>query len=112
MQRGSIRWWLVVVVLPALVVFGVLLPLVAFWARYPDPLAAHWGFSGPANGEMALLVYAAMLTAGMLLSWVALIAGAREAMPSAPLTAVTYLIMGLLAAVNAQIVVANLDAPS
>jgi hypothetical protein len=61
---------------------------------------------------MPLLVYAAMLTAGMLLSWVALIAGAREAMPSAPLTAVTYFIMGLLAAVNAQIVVANLDAPS
>jgi hypothetical protein len=33
-------------------------------------------------------------------------------MPSAPITAVTYFIMGLLAAVNAQTVVANLDAPS
>ena len=33
-------------------------------------------------------------------------------MPSAPLTAVTYFIMGLLAAVNAQIVIANLDAAS
>ena len=103
---------MVVVVVPALVMFGVLLPLVAFWSRYPDPLAVHWGFSGPPNGEMSLLVYAALLAAGMILNWGALIAGAREAMPSAPLTAVTYFIMGLLAAVNAQIVIANLDVAS
>ena len=112
MERGSIRWSTVVVVVPALVMFGVLLPLVAFWSRYPDPLAVHWGFSGPPNGEMSLLVYAALLAAGMILNWGALIAGAREAMPSAPLTAVTYFIMGLLAAVNAQIVIANLDVAS
>ena len=103
---------MVVVVVPALVMFGVLVPLVAFWSRYPDPLAVHWGFSGPPNGEMPLFVYAALLAAGMILNWGALVAGAREAMPSAPLTAVTYFIMGLLAAVNAQIVVANLDAAS
>ena len=103
---------MVVVVVPALVLFGVLLPLVAFWSRYPDPLAVHWGFSGPPNGEMSLLVYAVLLAAGMILNWGALIAGAREAMPSAPLTAVTYFIMGLLAAVNAQIVIANLDVAS
>ena len=103
---------MVVVVVPALVMFGVLLPLVAFWLRYPDPLAVHWGFSGPPNGEMPLLVYAALVAAGMILNWGALVAGAREAMPSAPLTAVTYFIMGLLAAVNAQIVIANLDAAS
>jgi hypothetical protein len=90
----------------------VFLPLIAFWSRYPDPIAVHWGFSGPPNGEMPLLVYAALLAAGMLLSWGALIAGARRAIPSAPLTAVTYFIMGLLAAVNVQIVVANLDAAS
>jgi hypothetical protein len=112
MERGSVRWSTVVVVVPALVLFGVLLPLVAFWSRYPDPLAVHWGFSGPPNGEMPLLVYAALLAAGMILNWGALVAGAREAMPSAPLTAVTYFIMGLLAAVNAQIVIANLDAAS
>ena len=103
---------MVVVVVPALVMFGVLLPLVAFWSQYPDPLAVHWGFSGPPNGEMPLLVYAALVAAGMILNWGALVAGAREAMPSAPLTAVTYFIMGLLAAVNAQIVIANLDAAS
>lgn len=103
---------MVVVVVPALVLIGVLLPLVAFWSRYPDPLAVHWGFSGPPNGEMPLLVYAALLAAGMILNWGALVVGAREAMPSAPLTAVTYFIMGLLAAVNTQIVIANLDAAS
>ena len=112
MDRGSIRWWLVVVVVPVLVVVGVFLPLVVFWARYPDPLAVHWGLSGPPNGEMPLLVYTALLAVGMILSWGALIAGARTTMPSAPLTAVTYLIMGLLAAVNAPIVMANLDAAS
>jgi len=101
---------MVVVVAPALVMFGVSLPLVAFWSRYPDPLAVHWEFSGPPNGEMALSVYAALLAAGLILTWGALIAGARQSMPSAPLAAVTYFIMGLLAAVNAQIVVANLDA--
>ena len=101
---------MVVVVVPALVMFGVSLPLVAFWSRYPDPLAVHWEFSGPPNGEMALTVYAALLATGLIVAWGALIAGARQTMPSAPLTAVTYFIMGLLAAVNAQIVAANLDA--
>ena len=103
---------MVVVVVPALVLFGALLPFVAFWSRYPDPLAVHWGFSGPPNGEMSLLVYVALVAAGMILNWGALVAGAREGMPSAPLTAVTYFIMALLAAVNAQIVIANLDAAS
>lgn len=106
------RWSVIVVVVPALVLFGVLLPLVAFWSRYPDPLAVHWGFSGPPDGEMSLIVYAVLLAAGMILNWGALIAGSRWGMPSAPLTAVTYSIMGLLAAVNAQIVIANLDAVS
>ena len=87
---------MVVVVVPALVMFGVLLPLVAFWSRYPDPLAVHWGFSGPPNGEMSLLVYAALLAAGTDPdTGVRSIAGARQSMPSAPLTAVTYFIMGL-----------------
>jgi hypothetical protein len=61
---------------------------------------------------MPLVVYAALLAAGLILTWGALIAGSRETMSSAPLTAVTYFIMGLLAAVNAQIVMANLDAAS
>ncbi|MGB5169562.1 MAG: hypothetical protein WBP49_14285 [Acidimicrobiia bacterium] len=112
MERGSARWSLVVVVVPALVVFGVFLPLVVFWSRYPDPLAVHWGFSGPPDGEMALLAYVSFLAAGLVLNWGALIAGSRQSMPPAPLTAVTYFIMGLLAAVNAQIVIANLDAVS
>ena len=112
MERGSARWSIVVVVVPALVVFGALLPLVAFWSRYPDPIAVHWEFSGPPNGEMALLLYAAFLAGGLILTWGALFAGSRQSMPSAPLAAVTYFIMGLLAAVNAQIVIANLDAAS
>lgn len=112
MERGSARWSLVVVVVPALVMFGVFVPIVAFWSRYPDPIAVHWGFSGPPNGEMSLLLYTVLLAAGLFLAWAALIAGSREMMPSAPLTAVTYSIIGLLAAVNAQIVIANLDATS
>lgn len=92
--------------------FGVFLPLVVFFSRYPDPIAVHWGFSGPPNGDMSLPVYVVLLTAGMLLTWAALAAGARRSMPSAPLTSVTYSIMGLLAAVNAQIVIASLDAAS
>ena len=92
--------------------FGVFLPLAVFFSRYPDPIAVHWGFSGPPNGDMPLPAYVALLAAGMLLTWVALGAGARQSMPSAPLTSVTYFIMGILAAVNAQIVVANLDAAS
>lgn len=110
MERGSARWSLVVVVLPALVMFGVFVPIVAFWSRYPDPIAVRWAFGGQPNGEMSLLLYTVLLAVGLLLTWGALIAGSRETMPSAPLTAVTYFIMGLLAAVNAQIVVANLDA--
>ncbi len=92
--------------------FGVFLPLVWFSSRYPDPIAVHWGVTGPPNGEMPFLAYVVLLAGGMLLTWAALAAGARRSMPSAPLTAVTYFIMGLLAAVNAQIVVANLDAAS
>ena len=92
--------------------FGVFLPLVVFFSRYPDPIAVHWGFSGSPNGDMSLSVYVALLAAGMLLTWVVLTAGARRSMPAAPLTSLTYFIMGLLAAVNAQIVIANLDAAS
>ena len=91
---------------------GVFLPLVVFFSRYPDPIAVHWGFSGSPNGDMSLSVYVALLAAGMLLTWVVLTAGARRSMPAAPLTSLTYFIMGLLAAVNAQIVIANLDAAS
>lgn len=112
MERGSARWSVVVVVLPALAILGVFVPIVAFWSRYPEPLAVHWGFSGPPNGEMPPLLYSALLGAGLILTWGALIAGSRNVMPSAPLTAVTYFIMGLLAAVNTQIVIANLDAAS
>jgi hypothetical protein len=112
MHRGSARWWITVVALPALVVFGVFLPLAAFFSRYPDPIAVHWGFSGPPNGDMSLPLYLVLLATGMLLAWAALAAGARHSMPSAPLASVTYFIMGLLASVNAQIVVANLDAVS
>jgi hypothetical protein len=61
---------------------------------------------------MSLAVYTAVLTAGLILRWGALAAGARKALPSAPLTALTYFIMALLAAVNAHIVIANLDASS
>ena len=92
--------------------FGVFLPLVLFSSRYPDPLAVHWGFSGPPNGEMPLMAYGALLAGAMVFTWGALTVGARQSMPSAPLTAVTYFVMGLLAAVNVQIVVANLDVAS
>ena len=112
MYRGSTRWWVTVVALPAIVVFGMFLPLILFYSRYPDPIAVHWGFTGPPNGEMSLPAYVALLVVGMLLAWGALATGARRSMPSAPLTAVTYFIMGLLAAVNTQIVIANLDAAS
>ena len=112
MHRGSIRWWVTVVVAPALVVCGMFLPLTLFYERYPDPVAAHWGFSGPPNGDMSLAAYTILLAAGVLLSWGALVAGALRSMPSAPLTAVTYFIIGLLAAMNTQIVIANLDAES
>lgn len=110
MNPGSTRWWFIVVVLPALVVFATFVPLFAFRSRYPDPIAVHWGFSGPANGEMSFPLYVVLLAAGMLLAWFALVAGSRSSMPSAPLAATTYFILGLVAAVNAQIVIANLDA--
>ena len=110
MNRGSSRWWFVVFVLPAFVVLATFVPLIAFRSRCPDPIAVHWGFSGPPNGEMSFLLYLVLLAAGMLLAWFALVAGSRRSMPSAPLAATTYFILGLVAAVNAQIVIANLDA--
>jgi hypothetical protein len=110
MHRGSARWWVIVVVLPALAVLGAFVPLIAFRIRYPDPIAVHWAFSGLPNGEMSFPLYVALLAVGMLLAWFALVAGSRTSMPSAPLAAVTYFIIGLVAAVNVQIVVANLDA--
>lgn len=97
-------------VLPALTVFGAFVPLIAFRSRYPDPIAVHWSFSGPPNGAMSFSLYVALLAVGMLLAWSALAAGSRTAMPSAPLAAVIYFILGLVAAVNAQVVIANLDA--
>src|SRR5665811_1287638 len=112
MHRGSLRWWIVVVVVPAAVVFGVYLPLFAFRTRYPDPIAVHWEFAGPPNGDMGVSFYLVFLAIGFGFTWVALILGSRRSMPSAPLAAVTYLVFGLLAAVNAQIVLANLDAVS
>ncbi len=112
MHRGSARWWTIVVVLPALIVFAAFVPLIAFRSRYPDPIAVHWGFTGPPNGEMSFLLYVALLAAGMLLAWFALAAGSRVSMPSAPLAATIYFILGLVAVVNVQIVVANLDAPT
>src|SRR5665811_88602 len=85
MHRGSLRWWIVVVVVPAAVVFGVYLPLFAFRTRYPDPIAVHWEFAGPPNGDMGVSFYLVFLAIGFGFTWVALILGSRRSMPSAPL---------------------------
>jgi len=104
-----LRGWLTVWVIPFLAIAGSVVPLVMYWGRYPDPLAVHWGFSGEPNGTLPLWLYAAGMTGGMLLAWWGLISGTRAG-PNAPLAAVVYFIIGLLAAVNTQVVYSNLDA--
>ncbi len=54
-------------------------------------------------------LYAVAMIGGMLLSWIGLIIGSRGA-PNAPLASSIYFIIGLLAAINFQVVSFNLDA--
>ncbi len=112
MQERSGRWWLIVVVLPAVVVVAAALPLVVLRDRYPDPIAVHWSLGGAPNGSMPMAIYGPAMIGGMAAALAALIAGSRRSLPSAPLTSFVAFIMGLLAAVNAQIVIFNLDVPS
>ena len=105
--RRFVTLWLV----PFLLVAGSLVPLVAFWTRYPDPLAVHWGLNGDPNGTLPLALYAVGMVGGMLLAWYGLVTNSKGRLDS-PLTAVVYFIIGLLAVVNAQILYFNLDAES
>lgn len=107
MQR--VRGWLTVWILPFLVIAGSVVPIVLYWDRFPDPLAVHWGVSGVPNGTFPLWLYTLAMGGGMLLTWWGLISGTRRG-PNAPLASVAYFILGLLAAVNAQILYFNLDA--
>jgi len=106
MQRA--RGWLTVWILPFIAIAGSVAPLVYSWNRYPDPVAVHWGISGEPNGTLPLWLYAIGVVGGMLLSWYGLITGTRRG-PNAPLTTVAYFIIGLFAAINAQVLYSNLD---
>jgi len=104
-----LRGWLTVWVIPLLVVGGSTAALIVYWGRYSDPLAVHWGVSGEANGTLPLWLYAVAMIGGMVLAWWGLISATRTG-PNAPLAAVVYFIIGLLVAVNAQVLYFNLDA--
>jgi Domain of unknown function (DUF1648) len=103
-----LRGWVTVWVLPLLAIAGSAAALVAYWQRYPDPIAVHWGLSGDPNGSLPLWLYAVGMIGGMGLAWLGLIGGTRGG-PDAPVTAVVYFILGLLAAVNGQILYDNVD---
>jgi len=107
MQR--LRRWLTVWVLPFAAIVGSAVLLILYWDRFPDPLAVHWGISGEPDGTLPLWLYAVAVIGGMLLSWIGLIIGGRGA-PNAPLASSVYFIIGLLAAINFQVVSFNLDA--
>ncbi len=107
MQR--VRRWLTVWIIPLAVIAGSALPVVMYRDRYPDPLAVHWGISGAANGSLPAWLCLLGIFGGLVLAWWGLISGSRI-WPNAPLAAVVYFIIGLLAAVNAQILYYNLDA--
>jgi hypothetical protein len=107
MQR--LRRWLTVWVLPFAAIVGSAVLLILYWDRFPDPIAVHWGISGEPDGTLPLWLYAVAMIGGMLLSWIGLIIGGRGA-PNAPLTSSVYFIIGLLAAINFQVVSFNLDA--
>lgn len=107
MQR--LRGWLTIWVLPFAAIVGSAVPLVVYLDRFPDPLAVHWGISGEPDGTLPLWLYAVAMIGGMLLSWIGLITGSRGG-PNAPLASSVYFIIGLLAAVNLQILFFNLDA--
>ncbi len=107
MQR--LRRWLTVWVLPFAAIVGSAVLLILYWDRFPDPIAVHWGISGEPDGTLPLWGYAVVIIGWMLLSWIGLITGSRGA-SNAPLASFVYFIIGLLAAVNFQIVSFNLDA--
>lgn len=103
--RALVTIWLI----PLVVIAGSAAALVSWWQHYPDPIAVHWGLSGNPDGSLPLWLYAAGIVGGMGLAWLGLIGGTRRG-ADAPVTAVVYFILGLLAAVNAQILAYNYDA--
>ncbi len=109
MQR--VRGWLTVWIIPFIIIAASVVPLVMYWTRYPDPLAVRWGFGGEPNGTLPLWLYAIGMIGAMVLTWWGLISGTRTD-PNAPLVSVIYFILGLLAAINAQVLSFNLDASS
>lgn len=107
----SPRWWLVVVVLPGAVVAVVAAATIALSGRLPDPLAVHWGFDGAPNGTMPAGASHAFLIGSMLAAWGILVVTSIRGRVHSPVAAIVYFVVALLALVQLQILLANLDAP-
>jgi len=105
----STRIWLGVVV-PVAWVAVVVIAFVACWARLPDPLATHWGFSGTPNGTMPRIAAFALFAGLTVLAAI----GARVAMHRdrgiAQLAGAAAFGGVLIAALGVVTVLANLDA--
>ena len=100
------RWWLTVVVVPAvLLVVTLALPAV-FAGRLPSRLATHWGSEGSMSlGSVFLLQL--VIVGGI---WGVLVGYGRRFMPPSPSVFTAYFLLGLFLAAEVSIVVGNLDA--
>jgi uncharacterized membrane protein len=104
------RWWVTMIVIPA-VLLAITLALPAVFAgRLPSPLATHWGAGRMPDGNMGLgtlLVVQVIIVGG---TWGALAGYGRGWMPASPAVGTTYFLLGLFLAAQVSIVESNLDA--
>ncbi len=105
--------------------FGVVLPLgwlvlavapfLYAWDRLPEPIASHWGLSGPPNGALprisVLAIHGGATALAAIIAWIVTRPGTRSRSVSATCGLMTF-IGSLFAMLGVAVVVANLDAPT
>ena len=89
----------------------ILVPIVAFWGRLPEPLATHWGPGGRPDGNMSKLTFLLFSVFLWGLLWGAYLL-VRTKAPSTWKSPFTFGFAGALIFVQASIVESNLDVRS
>ena len=89
----------------------ILIPVLIFWGRLPDPVATHWGPGGRPDGNMTKPIFLLLSVFLWGILWAAYLLGRAKA----PSTWQSPFVLGFAGAVifvNASIVESNLDVRS
>ena len=89
------------------VMVGIVVPIVVFWTRLPDPIATLWSGTEPSGG-MPRSMFLVLLPILWCIVWSGLVLGA-DSVPRPWSELLIYLSGGLMFGISALTVYANLD---